>query len=155
MVLSNYKCMHIQIQNSESSTQGLQSYSSNVSSNRIKIQVILLQLETDYFSKLFISEKAPFQAVALQSSQRLPELLFYMKKSYRILQLQFYKGTHSSTYNLHVHHYTTVYPENSPSRIQFYMQKTKSSSSTTTTYRGQRDLHSRKEILCIEGKEIF
>ena len=29
-------------------------------------------------------------------------------------------------------------PENSPSRIQFYMQKTKSSSSTTTTYRGQR-----------------
>ena len=54
MVLSNYKCMHIQIQNSEISTQGLQSYSSNVSSNRIKIQVILLQLETDYFSKLFI-----------------------------------------------------------------------------------------------------
>ena len=34
-------------------------------------------------------------------------------------------------------------PENSPSRIQFYMQKTKSSSSTTTTYRGQRDLKSR------------
>ena len=34
-------------------------------------------------------------------------------------------------------------PENSPSRIQFYMQKTKSSSSTTTTSRGQRDLHSR------------
>ena len=33
-------------------------HSSNVSSNRIKIQVILLilQLETDYFSKLFISE---------------------------------------------------------------------------------------------------
>ena len=57
MVLSNYKCMHIRIQNSEISIQGLQSYSSNVSSNRIKIQVILLQLETDYFSKLFISEK--------------------------------------------------------------------------------------------------
>ena len=51
MVLSNYKCMHIRI-------QGLQTYSSNVSSNRIKIQEILLilQLETDYFSKLFISE---------------------------------------------------------------------------------------------------
>ena len=34
-----------------------------------------------------------------------------MKKSYRILQLQFqlqfYKGTHPSTYNLHVHKYTT------------------------------------------------
>ena len=54
-----------------------------------------------------------FEAVVLQSSQGLPELLFYMKKSYRILQLQFqlqfYKGTHTayelhpSTYNLHVH----------------------------------------------------
>ena len=32
--------------------------------------------------------------MALQSSQRLPELQFYTKKSYRILQLQFYKGTH-------------------------------------------------------------
>ena len=38
--------------------QYLQVHSSNVSSNRIKIQEILLilQLETDYFSKLFISE---------------------------------------------------------------------------------------------------
>ena len=35
--------------------------------------------------------------MALQSSHRLPELLFYTKKSYRILQLQFYKGTHPST----------------------------------------------------------
>ena len=51
--------------------------------------------------------------MVLQSSQGLPELLFYTKKSYRILQLQFqlqfYKGTHTayelhpSTYNLHVH----------------------------------------------------
>ena len=42
-------------------------------------------------------------------------------------------------------YYITLHynPENSPSRIQFYMQKTESSSSTTTTYRGQRDLHSR------------
>ena len=50
-------------------------------------------------------------------------------------------------------HYITLHynPENSPSRIQFYMQKTKSSSSTTTTTtsRGQRDLQSRKEILRI------
>ena len=34
------------------------------------------------------------------------------------------------------------------------MQKTKSSS-IGTTYRGQRDLHYRKEILHLEGKEIF
>ena len=55
MVLSNHKCMHIRIQNSRIL---LQVHSSIVSSNRIKIQEILLilQLETDYFSKLFISE---------------------------------------------------------------------------------------------------
>ena len=55
MVLSNHKCMHIRIQNSRII---LQVHSSIVSSNRIKIQEILLilQLETDYFSKLFISE---------------------------------------------------------------------------------------------------
>ena len=83
--------------------------------------------------------------MALQSSQRLPELLFYTKKSYRILQLQFqlqfYKGTHTPYHihhpHLHVHIQRILHPE-----IQFYMQKTKSSSSTTT-YRGQRDLHSR------------
>ena len=58
MVLSNYKCIHIRIQDPEILIQGLQTYSSNVSSNRIKIHAILLilQLETDYFSKLFISE---------------------------------------------------------------------------------------------------
>ena len=133
MVLSNYKYMHteymhIRIQNSEISIQGLQTYSSNVSSNRIKIQVILLilQLETDYFSKLFISESAPFEAVTLQSSQRLPGLLFYTKKSYKILQLQFQLQFYMCTL-----HYN---PENSPSRIQFYIQKTKSSSSTATTF---------------------
>ena len=90
--------------------------------------------------------------MTLQSSQRLPELLFYTKKSYRILQLQFQLQCsnstrvpihHPSTYNLHVHITLHYNPENSPSRIQFYMQKIKSSSSTTTTYRGQRDLHSR------------
>ena len=64
--------------------------------------------------------------MTLQSSQRLPELLFYTKKSYRILQLQFQLQCYTCT-----SHYN---PENSPSRIQFYMQKTKSSSSTTTTF---------------------
>ena len=68
--------------------------------------------------------------MALQSSQRLPELLFYTKKSYRILQLQFQLQRYTCTL-----HYN---PENSPSRIQFYMQKTKSSSSTTTTFQRAR-----------------
>ena len=67
--------------------------------------------------------------MVLQSLQGLPELLFYTKKSYRILQLQFQLQFYTCTL-----HYN---PENSPSRIQFYMQKTKSSSNTTITYRGQ------------------
>ena len=145
--------MHIRIQNSEISIQGLQTYSSNVSSNRIKIQEILLilQLETDYFSKLFISEmlhsKQWYYSLHRDfqncySTQRSPTGFFKLQ-----FQLQFW---------LHFYTCTLYYnPENSPSRIQFYMQKTKSSSSTTTTYRGQRDLHSRKEILRIKGKEIF
>ena len=62
--------------------------------------------------------------MTLQSSQRLPELLLYTKKSYKILQLQFQLQFQLQHYN----------PENSPSRIQFYIQKTKSSSSTTTTF---------------------
>ena len=50
--------MHIRIQNSRILFQQSQVHSSNVSLNRIKIQVFLLilQLETGYFSKLFISE---------------------------------------------------------------------------------------------------
>ena len=72
--------------------------------------------------------------MALQSSQRLPELLFYMKKSYKILQLQFQLQFQLQCYTCTLHYN----PENSPSRIQFYIQKTKGSSSTTTTYRGQR-----------------
>ena len=126
--------MHIRVQNSRILFVLLQVHSSNVSSNRIKIQVILLILQI---------ETHCFEWSIFCTTQRLPELLFYMKKSYRILQLQFYKSTHPSTYNLHVHITLQYNPENSPSRIQFYMQKTKSSSSTTTTYRGQRDLYSR------------
>ena len=63
----------------------------------------------------------------LHSKQRLPELLFYTKKSYRILQLQFQLQFQLQCYTCTLHYN----PENSPSRIQFYMQKTKSSSSTT------------------------
>ena len=64
------------------------------------------------------------------STQRSPTGFFKLQFQLQF-QLQFYTCT------LHYN------PENSPSRIQFYIQKTKSSSSTTTTYRGQRDLQSR------------
>ena len=105
--------------------------------------LLILQLETDYFSKLFISEMhlkqwhyslhRDFQNC--YSTRRSPTGFF---------KLQFYTCT------LHYN------PGNSPSRIQFYMRKTKSSSSTTTTYRGQRTFTPEKKfILRIEGKEIF
>ena len=64
------------------------------------------------------------------STRRSPTGFFKLQFQLQF-QLQFYTCT------LHYN------PENSPSRIQFYMQKTKSSSSTTTTYRGQRDLQSK------------
>ena len=53
-----------------------------------------------------------------------------MKKSYRILQLQFQLQFQLQCYMCTLHYN----PENSPSRIQFYIQKTKSSSSATTTF---------------------
>ena len=93
----------------------------------LKIQEILLilQLETDYFSKLFISEMHSKQwhyslhrdFQNCYSTRRSPTGFFKLQ-----FQLQFYTCT------LHYN------PENSPSRIQFYIQKTKSSSSTTTTF---------------------
>ena len=85
MVLSNSK-KHA-YSNSEISIQGLQVQYSTFHSNRIKIQIILLilQLETDYFS----SYSFQCEAVALQSSQRLPVAsfhLFYTKKSKEFFQ---------------------------------------------------------------------
>ena len=48
---------------------------------------------------------------------------------------RFFSSNSSSNFQLQCYTCTLHYnPENSPSRIQFYMQKTKSSSSTTTTF---------------------
>ena len=146
MVLSNYKCMHIRIQNSRILFQLLQVHSSNVSSNRIKIQVILLilQLETGYFSKLFISE--------MHSKQWHYSLHRDFQNCYstRRSLTRFFSSNSSS--NSTRAHYTTIqrilHPEsNSTCRRQRALRVLHS--------RGQRDLHSRKEILRIEGKEIF
>ena len=155
MVLSNYKCMHIRIQDPEILIQGLQSYSSNVSSNRIKIQVILLilQLETDYFSKLFISE------MHLKQWHYSPHRDFQNCYSTRRSPTGFFSSNSNSNSNStcahHITlHYTTIqrilHPEsNSTCRRQRALRV------LLLHYRGQRDLHSRKEILRIEGKEIF
>ena len=138
--------MHIRIQNPEILIQGLQTYSSNVSSNRIKIQVILLilQLETDYFSKLFISEMHSKQwhyslhrdFQNCYSTRRSPTGFFSSNSSSY--------PTRASTYNPHVHItlQRILHPEsNSTCRRQRALQVLL--------------LHSRKEILRIEGKEIF
>ena len=139
MVLSNYKCMHIRTQNSRILFQQLQVHSSNVSLNRIKIHAILLilQLETDYFFKSFISEMHSKQwhyslhrdLQNCYSTRRSPTGFFSSNSS-----------SNSTRASIHIQptraHYT---PENSPSRIQFYMQKTKSSSSTTTTFQRAKE----------------
>ena len=79
--------------------------------------------------------------MALQSSQRLPELLFYTKKSYKILQAPI----PTPIPILHVHitlHYTTIQrilhlEYNSTCRRQRALRV------LLLHYRGQRDLHSR------------
>ena len=105
-----------------------------------------------------------FEAVALQSSQRLPELLFYTKKSYRILQLQFqlksYKGTHTTdihhtTYKLHTYTCTsrefsiqnTILHAEDKELFEYYYYITEGKETFSPD--------SRKEILRIEGKKIF
>ena len=74
--------MLIRIQNSEISIQGLQVQYSTFHSSRIKIQVILLillilQSENRLLLQLFISENDPCEAVALQSTWRLPVASFH------------------------------------------------------------------------------
>ena len=102
----------------------LQVHSSNVSSNRIKIQEILLilQLETDYFSKLFISEMHSKQwhyslhrdFQNCYSTRRSPTGFFKLQLQFQLqLQLQFYKGY---PYTIHPHTSTRAHPENSPFR---------------------------------------
>ena len=84
-----------------------------------------------------------FEAVALQSSERLPELLCNMKKSDKILQLQFQLQFQAAI--LHVHSTLQVKIILHPD-IQFYMQNDKelfeyySPVSRNSTHRRQGDL---------------
>ena len=139
--------MHIRIQNSRIL---LQVHSSIVSSNRIKIQEILLilQLETDYFSKLFISE--------MHSKQWHYSLHRDFQNCYSTRRnlTRFFssKSSSNSSSNATRAHYTTSREFSIQNPIlhaedkklfeyYYYIQRAK-------------DLHSRKEILRIEGKEI-
>ena len=162
MVLSNYKCMLIRIQDPEILIQGLQTYSSNYKyipvmflriESRSKVILLILQLETDYFSKLFISEMfhskqwhyslhRDFQNC--YSTRRSPTG-FFSSNSTRV-------SIHPHTnYTCTLHYIQRIlHPEyNSTCRRQRALRV------LLLHYRGQRDLNSRKEILHIEGKEIF
>ena len=79
--------------------------------------------------------------MALQSSQRLPELLFYTKKSYRILQLQFQLQFYMCTL-----HYTTL-----QSRVSIQNPILHAEDKELFEYyyyiQRQRDLHSRHSSL--------
>ena len=120
---------------------------------RIEIQVILLilQLETDYFSSY------SFQKCSIRSSG---STVFTETSRTAILHEEILQDSSApipapiSAPILQGYPSTTTYREFSIQNPTLHAE-TKSSSSTITTYRGQRDLHSRKEILRIEGKEIF
>ena len=106
------------------------------SSNRIKIQVILLipQLETDYFSS-YSFQKCTIRSSGTTVFTETSRTAILHEEVLQILQLQFYKGIHiQATYTCIQR---ILHPESNSTR------KTKSSLSTITTCRGQRDLHSR------------
>ena len=123
------------------------------------IPVMFLQLETIRNRLLLqvIHFRNAFKAVALQSSQRLPELLFYTKKSYKILQAPIPAPIPAPILHVHITlHYTTIqrilHPEyNSTCRRQRALRVLLLHTEGKDTFSPD----SRKEILCIEGKEIF
>ena len=159
--------MHIRIQDPEILIQGftnlfqyLQVHSSNVSSNRIKIQLILLilQLETDYFSSY------SFQKCSIRSSGTT---VFTETSRTAILHEEVLQDSSAPIlqgYPYSIHPHTTYMCTITLQYIQRILHP--ESNSTCRRQRalrvllllhpeGKRDLHSRKKILRIEGKEIF
>ena len=136
MVLSNYKFIHIRIQDPEILIQGLQTYSSNYkyipvmfSSNRIKIQEN--SINSTIRNRLLLQVihfRNAFEAVALQSFTETSRTAILHEE---VLQdSSSYSSNSSSNYNSNstrvpVHHPSTIqhtatstraHPENSPSR---------------------------------------
>ena len=120
--------------------------------------LLILQLETDYFSKLFISEM-------LHSKQWYYSLHRDFQNCYstrRSLTRFFSSNSNSNSTRVPIHPHTT-YTCTSTSTIQRILHPEYNSTCRRQRAlrvlllhsRGQRDLQSRKEILRIEGKEIF
>ena len=99
-------------------------HSSNVSSNRIKIQEILLilQLETDYFSKLFISEMHSSSGITVFTGTSRTAILHeeVLQDSSAPIPAPILQGYPCSIYIYTCAHYTTH-----PSR-EFSIQKSNS-----------------------------
>ena len=81
--------------------------------------------------------------MALQSSQRLPELLFYTKKSHRILQLQFQLQLQLQFCTCTLHYTTLQSREFSIQNTILHAEDKELFEVLLLHYRGQRDLHSR------------
>ena len=107
------------------------------SSNRIKIQEILLilQLETDYFSKLFISE-------------------MHSKQWHYSLHRDF-QNCYSTIPALMLHVHITLQSREFSIQNPILHAEDKKLFEYYYYIQRAKDLHSRKEILRIEGKEIF
>ena len=104
MVLSNSKCMQIRLQISRILFQGLQVQYSTFHLNRIKIQVIqlILQLETDYFSSLFISEMFHSKQWNYSCQQRLPAALLLILHKEIHSSIILHEEVHEDSSILHI-----------------------------------------------------
>ena len=109
------------------------------SSNRIKIQVILLilQLEADYFFSLFISEmlhSKQWHYSLHRDFQKLHSTHSMWRDPPGFFNSTYYKGTHTRKEILH--------PENKELFNWYYIQRAKRPSfqKRYSTHRGQRDL---------------
>ena len=116
--------------------------SSNVSSNRIKIHAI-----NSTIRNRLLLQVIHFRKCSIRSSDLL-ELLFYTKKSYRILQLQFYNST-----RVPIHPHTTYTCTITLQYIQRILHP--ESNSTCRRQRALRVLHSRGQRTFIPEKKFY
>ena len=97
MVLSNYKCIHIRIQNSKILLQDLQVYTISISKYilRIESNSINSTIRNRLLLQSIHFRNVPFEAVALQSSTETSRKLHSTRRNPRdSSNSTFYSGTH-------------------------------------------------------------